>query len=224
MKINKAALIAMLAVAGSAAAFNAGSGDAQVLDLLRQRAKQKQAPQTEPGTQPQRPAGVPNLSREENAAIQPVYQAVQAQDWPTATAAMPAAQAGARTPYGRFIVAQLQLEIGRGTQNLAMQSQAVDGMLASGGAPPEIVSQLLAAQIAFALDADNFTVAEAALTRFVEANPTDLARIRQLAQVKIRLNKRPEALVLYQRIIQVTEAGGQRAPEDLVPGHARGRL
>lgn len=215
MKINKGALIAMLAVAGSAGLFHAGTTDAQVLDSLRQRAKQKQAPQTEPGTQPQRQAGMPNLSREENAAIQPAYQAVQAQDWPTATAAIPAAQAGAQSPYARFVVAQLRLEIGRGTQNLAMQSQAVDAMLASGGAPAEIVSQLLAAQIAFALEADNFTVAEAALTRFVEANPTDLARMRQLAQVKIRLNKRPEAVVLYQRIIQATEAGGQRAPEDL---------
>ncbi len=217
MKISKAALAAMLAVAGSAALFHAGSSDAQVLDSLRQRAKQKQAPQTEPGTQPQpqRPAGVPNISREENAAIQPVYQAVQAQDWPTATAAMPAAQAAVSSPYGRYVVAQLQLEIGRGTQNLALQSQAVDAMLASGGAPAEVVSQLLAAQIAFALEANNFTVAEAALTRFVEANPTDTVRMRQLAQVKIRLNKRPEALALYQRIIQATEAGGQRAPEDL---------
>lgn len=209
MKINKTALMAVLAVVGSAGLLQAGSSDAQVLDSLRQRSKAKQQ------TQPAQPAGVPSLSREENVAIMPAYQAVQAQDWATAAAAIPAAQAGARTPYARYVVGQLQLEIGRGTQNSQLQSQAVDAMLASGGAPAEVVNRLVEAQIGFALDASNFTGAEAALTRILEAEPTNVTRLRQLAQVKIRLNKRGEAVALYQRIIQQSEAAGQRAPEDV---------
>ena len=148
-------------------------------------------------------------------AIQPLYQAVHIQDWAAANAALPAAQAGAQSAGARYLVGQLILEIGRGTQNQQVQAQAVEAMLASGGAPANVVPQLLAAQLGFALQAQNYAAAEAPLTRLVELTPNDIERVTQLAQVKIRLNKRQEAYDLYRRVLQLSEAGGQHAAEPL---------
>jgi predicted Zn-dependent protease len=211
MKTYRAALAAALVVSGSGIALH-GAADGQVLDSLRNRGKQQ--PQQQ-GEQQQQQGRIPNLGREESAAIAPLLQAVQAQDWPTANAALPAAQAGARTPPALYLVGQLTLEIGRGTQNRALQAQGVDAMLASGAAPAEVVPNLRAAQAAFAIDANDFARAEPVVAALVEANPNDINRITQLAQIKVRLNKNAEALALYQRVLQLSEAAGTRASEDV---------
>ena len=218
MKFTTAVLAATLIAEGAALYATPAGAQSPLESLRRQQRGQREEPRPQPQPQQQQSARVQSLSREENAAIMPAYQAVQALDWAAASAALPAAQAGAQSPYARYVVGQLTLEIGRGTQSLPMQSQAVDAMIASGGAPAEALGPLLAAQIAFALDANNFAVAESSLTRFIEANPNDTARVIQLAQVKNRLNKKQEALTLYRRAIQLTEAGGQRASEDQYRG------
>ncbi|HEV2816570.1 MAG TPA: hypothetical protein VGW40_05045 [Allosphingosinicella sp.] len=211
MTISRA-LVAATMIVGAAALAEAQSP----LEALKaqQRGRRQQQEQQQQQPQPQ-PATVGQLSREETAAVRPLYDAVHAQDWAGANAALPAAQAGVQSPAGRYIVGQLILEIGRGTQNQQIQSQAVDAMLASGGAPAEVVPQLLAAQAGFFLQARNFAGAEAPLTRLVELNPNDVDRIGQLAAVKVQLNKRPEALTLYRRAIQLGEANGGHAPEAL---------
>ena len=213
MTISRALMAAGLIV--GAASLQAALAEAQSpLEALKaqQRGRRQQQEQQQPQAQP---ATVGQLSREETAAVRPLYDAVHAQDWAGANAALPAAQAGVQSPAGRYIVGQLILEIGRGTQNQQVQSQAVDAMLASGGAPADVVPQLLAAQAGFALQARNFAAAEAPLTRLVELNPNDVDRIGQLAAVKIQLNKRPEALTLYRRALQLAEANGGHAPEAL---------
>jgi tetratricopeptide (TPR) repeat protein len=211
MKTLKATLAVAVALGGSAWLFQAGQADAQVLDSLKQRT-QKQRPQQEQRTQEAR---VPNLSREESAAITPLIQAIQNHDWPAATAALPAARAGAQTPGARYLVAQAMLDIGRNTQNDALQTEAVDLMIASGAAPAELLPQLLGIQADRQIAANNIPAAEAALTRLIELEPNNIARIRQLATVKNHLNKKPEALALYRRAIQLSEVGGQHAPEVL---------
>jgi len=216
MKINKALLAAILAVGGSG--FLLQAADAQVLDSLRNRTKSKDKQDPTQQTQQPRRTALQGLEPAESAAVMPLYQAVQAQDWPTAQAALPAARAGATTPAGRYLVAQLTLEIGRGTQNVEMQGDAVDAMVASGGAPAELMPQLLSIQADRAVAANNLPLAESALTRVIELDPNNVARIRQLAQVKNALNKKQEALTLYRRAIQLSETGGQRAPEDMMRG------
>jgi tetratricopeptide (TPR) repeat protein len=87
-------------------------------------------------------------------------------------------------------------------------------MLASGGAPAENLRVLLGAQASFAINAENWTKAEQALTRYLEVDSSNVERLRQLAEVKIRQSKFPEALALYQRLIQAGEASGQKAPQE----------
>jgi hypothetical protein len=219
MTTLKAALAATLLAGSAATTFIAAPAQAQsAFDSLRQRQRgsnSNQQQQQQAQQQPQAQGQVANLSRAETDAVRPVFTAIQAQDWAAATAALPAAQAGVQTPAGRYVVGQLMLEIGRGQPNDALQRQAVEAMIASGGAPADVLPQLLAAQAGFALQANNYAAAEAPLTRLLELTPNDTARITQLAQVKIRLNKRQEAFDLYRRVLQMSETGGQHAPEAL---------
>lgn len=165
------------------------------------------------GQQAAQPAG-PQLSAEERAALLPLQTAVQAQDWAAATAALPAAQATATGPQALYMLGNFQFRVGQGTQNAQLQAQGVDTMLASGATPPENLRVLLGAQSGFAINAENWPVAEQALTRYLEQDSANTERLYQLAEVKIRLNKYDEALALYQRLIQAGEAGGAKAPED----------
>ncbi len=195
MKVSTLALAVSLAL-GVTGFLATAPADAQ-----RERGKQK----ADAGQQ---------LSREEITALQPLQTAVTAQDWAAAAAAMPAAQAAATSPYGRFMVGRFQLQIGQGTQNQQMQIQAVDAMLASGAAPADFVQTLVGARASFAIQASDWPTAEQMLTRFIETAPNDLERLRQLAEVKIQLNKNAEALTIYQRLLQAAEASGQPVPAE----------
>jgi len=219
MKVSKLALAISLA-AGS----TASNALAQSYGNQQQAQQPPSVPeQTQPNArrrgrqqeqeQPQQPAA-PTIPREELALITPINQAVQAQNWEAATAALPAAQAGIQSAYGKFVVGQLQLSIGRGTNNQQMQIQAVEGMIASGGAPEASLPALLGARASFAIQANDWATAETMLTRLTEGPSSTADRLRQLAEVKIRLNKNAEALAIYQRLLQMSETSGQPATEE----------
>lgn len=212
MKMSRAVLAATFVAVG--ATQLAAAADAQVFDSLRDRQRGRQQNQQQ---QQQQRGGerIGDLSGEESAAILPAYRAVQASDWATASGALAGAQAGAQTPAARYLVGQLMLQIGRGTQNRQLQAQAVDAMLVSGGAPAEAMTTLLTTQVDFAIQANNFAAAEAPLTRLLEANPNDVDMILRLAEVKNRLNKGQEAGALFQRALQASQASGQTPPEAL---------
>lgn len=213
MTCTRAALAATLLAGSATLLLHSVPAAAQSpLQSLRQNQQGNRAQPQQQRTQVQ----ITGLTREESAAVYPLYQAAQAQDWAAAAGALAAAQAGAQSPAARYLVGQLQFQLARGTQNAAMQGQALDAMLASGGAPAAAVSEILTQQVNLALDANNFAAAETALTRIVEASPGDIVRITQLAQVKARLNKREEAAALLQRAVQLSAASGQPPPEQLL--------
>lgn len=158
----------------------------------------------------------PRLSREETTAIRPLSEAVRAQNWAGAAEALPAAQAAAQSPAARFEVARLQLQIGQGTQNREMQQQAVEAMLSSGGAPASAMPTLLGARASFAIQASNWPVADQVLTQILELEPNNTERLRQAAEVKIALQRNGDALVIYQRLLQVQEAANQTPTQDVL--------
>ncbi|MGE0178825.1 MAG: tetratricopeptide repeat protein [Sphingomonas sp.] len=153
------------------------------------------------------------LSREESAAIRPLSEAVRAQNWEAANAALAAAQAGAQSAAARFEVGRLQLQIGSGTQNRDVQIAGLEAMLASTGAPASAMPTLLGGRASLAIQASDWTTAEQRLTQFLELQPNNTERLFQLAEVKIALNKNNEALALYQRLLQALEAAGQQPTE-----------
>ncbi|HWT13688.1 MAG TPA: hypothetical protein VN231_13105 [Allosphingosinicella sp.] len=211
MKISKAALAATILAGGATLLVDTVPASAQILDSLRnrQRGRQQQQP-------PQQPR-IGELSAEESAALMPLYQAGQAQDWNAVRAALPAARAGASSPGGRFLVGQLMYQLARATQDSALEAEAVTAMIQSGGATAEQLAELQRVQSSQSFNAaiasGNAAAIEAQLEQRLAATPNDVALTIQLAEVKVQLNKRDQALELFRRAIQLSQASGQTAPE-----------
>jgi tetratricopeptide (TPR) repeat protein len=214
MNVSKIALAVALAVGGgSLVAVDVANaqipGRQQRESRQREQAQpQQQAQQAQPG---QRQL---TLTREERAALVPVQTAIEAQDWAAAQAALAAAQAAAQGADARYMLGALQLRMGIGTSNQQVQAQAIDAMIASGGAPAEQLPQLLTNQAALAVQANDYRKAEAAYTRLVELQPNNHENLARLAEVKNSLNKPNEAVALIDRAIQAMRASGQQVPEN----------
>lgn len=213
MKISRMALAAALVGGGATLMVDVTPAYSQVLDSLRSRQRNRPQPQ-----QPQQPR-IGEMSAEESAVLMAIYQAAQAQDWTAARAALPGARAGATSPQGKFLVGQIMLQIARANQDSALEAEAITQMIQSGGATAEQLATLQAAQSGQAFNnavaSGNTAAIEAQLEQRLAATPNDAALIGQLAQVKVQLNKRDEALNLYRRAIQLAQASGQPVPEDL---------
>ena len=154
-----------------------------------------------------------NLSKEERAALLPVQNAITAKDWAAAQAALPAAVAVAQSPDARYAVGRFQLEIGLGTNNVALQSQGLENLIASGQVPAVDLPVIYRNQAVLANNAGNKAKAEAAFARVVELSPNDPEALINLAQVKNDLRKPKEAVQLITRAIEMKRAAGQAVDE-----------
>jgi tetratricopeptide (TPR) repeat protein len=168
-----------------------------------------------PPAQPATGARTYNLTKEERVALAPAQKAVTAKDWAAAQAALPAAQAAAQSPDAKYVVGQFILQIGIGINNEAMQAQAVDALIASGGAQPSEMPNLYRNQAALALRATppNTGKAEAAYAKLIELTPNDPDTLVNLAKLKNDLRKPQEAVALLDRAIDAKRAAGQPVDE-----------
>jgi tetratricopeptide (TPR) repeat protein len=154
-----------------------------------------------------------NLSKEERAALMPVQTAITAKDWATAQAALPAAVAVSKGPDARYAIGRFQLEIGLGTNNVAMQSQGLDNLIASGQVPAADLPTIYRNQAVLANNANDKAKAEASFAKVVELTPNDPEALINLAQVKNDLRKPKEAVQLISRAIEMRRASGQTVDE-----------
>jgi len=153
-----------------------------------------------------------NLSRAERAALQPVLAAITARDWAAATAAMPVAEAAARGADAKYVIGQMRVQIGIGTNDRAVQSRAVDEMIASGGALPGELPALYENQLSFALAAGDAAKAARAQAQLDALNPNDPNRFIRQARARASANDAAGAIALYQQAIQATQAANQPIP------------
>lgn len=214
MNISKAALVAAL-IAGAAPLVPASPAEAQVLDSLRQRQSRRNQQQTQQprGCTLTAPEGEQpyQLTQEECTALAPLIQAVQAQDWTAARAAIPAAQATARGNDARYLTAQAMLHIATSTNDTPLQSQAVDALIASGRPQGAELQLLYEHQLNFALAAGDTAKAQQAQARLDALNPNDPSRFVRQAQLLVRGNNFAGAVPLYLQAIQA--AGAQARVE-----------
>ncbi|HYI38973.1 MAG TPA: hypothetical protein VE053_01495 [Allosphingosinicella sp.] len=162
--------------------------------------------------QPAAPQG-PALSKEERAALLPVQTAVTAKDWAGAQAALPAAAAAATGPGARYYIGRFKLEIGMGTNNVALQGQGMEELLASGQVPLADQAPIYRNQAILANNAGNKAKAEAAYAKALELSPNDTELMISLAQVKNDLKKPAEAVQLISKAIEAKRAAGQPVDE-----------
>ncbi|MEO7178033.1 MAG: hypothetical protein ABIW83_04250, partial [Allosphingosinicella sp.] len=162
----------------------------------------------------QPPASTIVLTKEERAAMAPVQTAITAKDWAAAQAALPTAAAAATSPGGRYAIARFQLEIGAGTNNVAMQAQGIDALIASGQVNATDLPNIYRNQGILADNANNKAKAEAAFAKAVELSPNDPEAMINLARVKNDLKKPAEAVQLISRAIEIKRAAGQPVDEN----------
>jgi tetratricopeptide (TPR) repeat protein len=153
------------------------------------------------------------LAPEERAALAPVQKAIDAKDWAAARAALPPALAAAKSKDARYVLGQLELQIGIGTNDVPLQATAVDNLIASGFPPAADLPALYRNQGALALKAGNKPKAADAFTHLAALNPRDPEPLVQLAQVKNDLGSAKEAVQLMSRAIEAKKASGQKADE-----------
>lgn len=189
--------------------------------LAQYRQPPAPAPQVQPRA-PAQPQGQPsataaptrnyNLSRAERTALQPVVVAVGASDWAAAQAGLPAAVEAARGNDAKYLIGQIRLQIGIGTNNTALQSQGIDEMIASGGAEPREMRALYENQLEFATAAGDTAKAQRATAALDAMNPNDPARFVRLARIRANANDAPGAIALYQQAMRAQQAAGQPIP------------
>jgi tetratricopeptide (TPR) repeat protein len=118
-----------------------------------------------------------------------------------------AAKAVAKTPDDQYVVAQIAFNIAINTKDVAAQTAALDGMIASGKVPDADKSKFYAQQGHFAYDAKNFPKAEQAYLASVAAGSTDKDVYARLADTQSRDGKPADALATLNKVIQ-NKAGG----------------
>jgi tetratricopeptide (TPR) repeat protein len=159
------------------------------------------------------PASKITLTKEERAALLPVQTAITAKDWAAAQAALPAATASVTSPGGRYAIGRFQLEIGTAVNNVAMQGQGLDNLLASGQVEAAQLPIIYRNQAVLANNAGNKAKAESAYAKVVELSPNDPEALISLAQVKNDMKKPAEAVQLISRAIELKRSAGQKPDE-----------
>jgi len=207
MTTSRAALAAALMLGAAAPALAQSTYQTQP-QTVPEAAPAAQAPAAAPA----RPERQYNLSRAERTAFQPLVIAARASDWAAAQAALPAAVAVARGNDAKYLIGQIRLQIGLGTQNRQLQSQGIDEMIASGGAQPHEMRALYENQLDFATAAGDTAKAARATAQLDALNPNDPNRFVRQARIRANANDAPGAIALYRQAMQVQTTAGQPIP------------
>lgn len=226
MTICKAARVAALLMGGSLM-VQAGPAAAQGSGQARPQA-QAQAQNTQQITQRRFNA----LSRSEKTAFTPLLAAAVAAtrakaagevpNWAPVQAALPAAQAAARSNEAKFFVSHVQLDLAIQANNVAAQEQALTALLSNPIVTPAEQASYRNAQAILlnkraeaAFAANDFAGAERIFRQLLQANPTDQRLLTNLRIVQERQGNTTAPIQTLAQQIQAAEAGGGVAPEDL---------
>jgi Tfp pilus assembly protein PilF len=212
MTISKAALIFSLALgAATPGLAQMGYGQPPTTQTQMEPPPRSQ-PQPAPQAAPSQTSRHYNLSRDEQRAFQPVLVAAAAHDWAAAQTALATAAPQARSADARYLVGQLHLQIGVGTNNTQLEAQAIDELLASGGALPDEMRRLYANQFEFAVQAGDTAKAENAANHLDEINPNDPDRLLRHVSLRVAAHDMAGALAVYQQAVQARQAANQPIP------------
>jgi tetratricopeptide (TPR) repeat protein len=165
----------------------------------------------------QTPAAEPQIKPSAGAlkAIVDLQTAVNANDYANVPAKVAAAQAVAKTKEDRYIIAQLHLKAALAAKDNAGTARAIDAVAASGYVDSAKVASLYQSLGATFYNAKQFDQAAAALDKALAANPRDPETLIMLAESRNGLGRKADAVAMLERAIQVSEAGGQKAREDV---------
>lgn len=155
-----------------------------------------------------------DISKEARKVLQPLEAAAKARDQAAFAAALPAAQAAARSADEKYIIARRQFEMASHFQDTPGQTAALAAMVASGAATPEenLFYYQKSAEAAFA--AKRYDEAAALFERAATAKPSDASILTNISIVRSQQGRPADALTALNRAIALKQASGEPVPED----------
>ena len=160
-------------------------------------------------------AAAPKVSEKARNAIVALQTAINANDAANIPAKLAAAQAAATTKDDRYIIAQLQLKAALVAKDTAATSAAIDAIAASGFVDAAKTADLYASLGAQFFGLKQYPQAAAAFERAAALNPADPKLQLMVADTRMAEGRKADAAALYQKVIQVRQAAGQKPEEAL---------
>jgi Flp pilus assembly protein TadD len=109
----------------------------------------------------------------------------------------------------------MQLTYALRTNDKAAQAQAVNAIIASGGAQSDELLKLYRAQADFALNAKDYDAAMNAYNKVLELQPGDQAVLNNLIVIHRERKNYPQALTLIRQQMAASKAAGTPIPENI---------
>ena len=146
--------------------------------------------------------------------LAPAQEAIKANDFAKAQTHIDAARAAATTEDEKYIVGQIQLNVGILSQDNAKVCLGVDEMLATGKTDAESKPKLASQQGHCAYEAKNYQKAEQAYAAAIASGPVADDVYARLADAQFRDGKTAEAVTTLQKVITEQAAAGKSVPND----------
>jgi tetratricopeptide (TPR) repeat protein len=148
-------------------------------------------------------------------AMVELQKAIEAKDTANIPAKLSAAQAVATTREDKYILAQFQLKVAAGANDLPSIKSAVDAIAASGLIDNAKTGQLYRGVGGSYYNAKQFDQAAAAFERAVALNPQDFESMKLVGESRLAAGNKTEALAAFQKAMASRKASGQKPEEDL---------
>ena len=155
-----------------------------------------------------------NISAKVREPLAAAQKALAANDTATAATQLAAAKAAAATPDDNYVIGSITYDLGRKTNNMALEAEGIDAMLASGKVDEAQKPNFYLAQGQMAYQAKQFAKAEAALDQAVALGVSDPNAFALLVETKNQTGKTAEALAALESAIAKQKAAGQAIPSE----------
>jgi tetratricopeptide (TPR) repeat protein len=183
----------------------------QFADVQPASAAQAKSPATAKETAPaQRKVNISDAAKKPLSELQ---TAVNANDVANIPAKLVAAQAVAKSPDEKLVVAQMQLKAAVAAKDETAQGAAVEAMIASGGIEQSQMPMLYLALGKLQSNKKQYAAAAASFERALAIDPANSDALVWLAESRNSLGQVKEAVALLQRAIQAKTVAGQKADE-----------
>lgn len=156
-----------------------------------------------------------SLSPEFAKVYDDLVKTVSANDMANAPAKIAAAHAAAKSPEEHYLASQLELKAAMARKDEAAMGKAVEGMLGTGAAPPELQPALHLAYGKVKYNRKQYAEAATAFQKVLQLDPSNSEAKTLLAQTQLNNANPADAVAMLQKSIAEQSAGGGKAPEDL---------
>lgn len=154
------------------------------------------------------------LSPEVRNALGAAQKATTDKDFATAKAKLAEADAAAKEPDEKYMIAQIRIQLGTEANDPSIQAQGVKDALASGRVPADRLPQFTYFDGQFKYNAGDFAGARTSLAKAEELGYKDTNMYLLLAETNFKSNAVPAGLGYIEKAIAAEKAAGKAPPEN----------